>query len=287
MLKIENLSKNLGSFKLENININLDEGFIMGIVGPNGSGKTTLMKLIMGLLDADEGNIKIFNKEIKYYPIDIKNNIGFVYDSLDFYPHLKIKDFKKIMELMYEKFDKNKFNNYLSKFNLNEKFTIKHLSKGESVKLMLANALSHDAKLLILDEPTAGLDPIIRKEILGYLQEFIEEGKTSVIISTHNTEELDKIADYITFINRGKQVFTMDKESLIEDYKIVRASREELEKLSKFIIGMKNNKYYSEALIKLDTMEAIDILKSIEIISIENSVIEDVMYYYVEGKSNA
>ncbi|MBO3445500.1 ABC transporter ATP-binding protein [Clostridium sp. CCUG 7971] len=287
MLKIENLSKNLGSFKLKNININLDEGFIMGIVGPNGSGKTTLMKLIMGLLDADEGNIKIFNKEIKYYPIDIKNNIGFVYDSLDFYPHLKIKDFKKIMELMYEKFDKNKFNNYLSKFNLNEKFTIKHLSKGESVKLMLANALSHDAKLLILDEPTAGLDPIIRKEILGYLQEFIEEGKTSVIISTHNTEELDKIADYITFINRGKQVFTMDKESLIEDYKIVRASREELEKLSKFIIGMKNNKYYSEALIKLDTMEAIDILKSIEIISIENSVIEDVMYYYVEGKNNA
>ncbi|MGX4600988.1 ABC transporter ATP-binding protein [Faecalimicrobium sp. JNUCC 81] len=287
MLKIENLSKNLGSFKLENLNINLDEGFIMGIVGPNGSGKTTLMKLIMGLLDADEGNIKIFNKEIKYYPIDIKNNIGFVYDSLDFYPHLKIKDFKKIMELMYEKFDKNKFNNYLSKFNLNEKFTIKHLSKGESVKLMLANALSHDAKLLILDEPTAGLDPIIRKEILGYLQEFIEEGKTSVIISTHNTEELDKIADYITFINRGKQVFTMDKESLIEDYKIVRASREELEKLSKFIIGMKNNKYYSEALIKLDTMEAIDILKSIEIISIENSVIEDVMYYYVEGKNNA
>lgn len=287
MLKIENLSKNLGSFKLENININLDEGFIMGIVGPNGSGKTTLMKLIMGLLDADEGNIKIFNKEIKYYPIDIKNDIGFVYDSLDFYPHLKIKDFKKIMELMYEKFDKNKFNNYLSKFNLNEKFTIKHLSKGESVKLMLANALSHDAKLLILDEPTAGLDPIIRKEILGYLQEFIEEEKTSVIISTHNTEELDKIADYITFINRGKQIFTMDKESLIEDYKIVRASREELEKLSKYIIGMKNNKYYSEALIKLDTMEAINILKSIEIISIENSVIEDVMYYYVEGKNNA
>lgn len=283
MLKIENISKNLGSFKLENININLDEGFILGIVGPNGSGKTTLMKLIMGLLDADEGNIKIFNKEIKYCPIDIKNNIGFVYDSLDFYPHLKIKDFKKIMELMYEKFDKNKFNNYLSKFNLNEKFTIKHLSKGESVKLMLANALSHDAKLLILDEPTAGLDPIIRKEILGYLQEFIEDGKTSVIISTHNTEELDKIADYITFINRGKQVFIMDKESLIEDYKIVRASREELEKLSKYIIGMKNNKYYSEALIKLDTMEAINILKSIEIISIENSVIEDVMYYYVEG----
>lgn len=287
MLKVKNISKNLGSFKLENINLNLEEGFIMGIVGPNGSGKTTLMKLIMGLLDADEGNIKIFDKEIKYYPIDIKNDIGFVYDSLDFYPYLKIKDFKKIMGLMYKKFDKNKFNNYLDKFNLNERLTIKHLSKGESVKLMLANALSHDAKLLILDEPTAGLDPIIRKEILGYLQEFIEEGKTSVIISTHNTEELDKIADYITFINRGKQIFTMDKESLIEDYKIVRASREELEKLSKFIIGMKNNKYYSEALIKLDTMEAIDILKSIEIISIENSVIEDVMYYYVEGKNNA
>lgn len=284
MLKVENINKNLGNFKLENINLNLEEGFIMGIVGPNGSGKTTLMKLIMGLLEADEGSIKIFDKYIKDYPIDIKNDIGFVYDSLEFYPHLKIKDFKKIMKLMYKKFDENKFNTYLNKFNLNDKLTIKHLSKGESVKLMLANSLSHDAKLLILDEPTAGLDPIIRKEILGYLQEFIEEGKKSVIISTHNTEELDKIADYITFINRGKQVFTMDKESLIEDYKIVRASREELEKLSKYIIGMKNNKYYSEALIKLDTMEAINILKNMEISSIENSVIEDVMYYYIEGR---
>lgn len=283
MLKIENLSKELGNFKLKNINLELEEGFIMGIVGPNGSGKTTLMKLIMGLLDYDKGSIKTFDKDIKNHPIDIKNDIGFVYDNLDFYPNLKIKDFKKIMRLLYKNFDNEKFNEYLYRFNLSEKYRIKHLSKGESVKLMLANALSHDAKLLILDEPTAGLDPIIRKEILGYLQEFIEEGEKSVIISTHNTEELDKIADYITFMNKGKQIFTMDKESLIEDYKIVRSSKEELEKLSKYTIGIKNNKYYSEALIKLDTMEAINILKGMEINSIENAVIEELMYYHVEG----
>lgn len=286
MIKINNLTKKVEDFKLENININLEEGFIMGLVGPNGSGKTTLIKLIMGLLEPDEGDIKIFDKDIKYYPIDIKNDIGFVYDSLPFYSHLKIKDFKKIMSLLYKNFNSKNFNAYLNKFNLYEKAHIKNLSKGESVKLMLANALSHNAKLLILDEPTAGLDPIIRKEILRYLQEFIEEGKTSVIISTHNTEELDKISDYITFINKGQQIFTIDKESLIEDYKIVRSSKVNLELLRGSIVGINNNKYYSEALVKLDNLETINKLKNIDINHISNANIEDVMYYYVRGMSN-
>lgn len=171
MLKVKNISKSLGSFKLENINLNLEEGFIMGIVGSNGSGKTTLMKLIMGLLDADEGSIKIFDKDIKNYPIDIKNDIGFVYDSLDFYPNLKIKDFKKIMELMYKNFNKNKFNNYLDKFSLSEKLTIKYLSKGESVKLILANTFycdyENNSRNFIKSMPTSKEDIVYSKYIMG------------------------------------------------------------------------------------------------------------------------
>lgn len=182
MLRVKNVSKSFKNFKLKNINLNLEEGFIMGIIGPNGSGKTTLIKMIMGLIQSDSGSISLFGKSIEKNPIDIKNDIGFVYDSLDFYDHLKVKDYKKINSLFYKNFESNKFDYYLDKFNINKNSYIKTLSKGQSSKLMLTNALSHNAKLLILDEPTAGLDPIVRKEFLGYLQEFIEEGNKSVII---------------------------------------------------------------------------------------------------------
>lgn len=283
MLKINDISKNLGNFKLENINLELEEGYIMGVIGPNGSGKTTLIKMIMGLMQPDKGEIKVFDKSMDENEIDIKNNIGFVYDSLDFYPNLKVKDFKKVASLFYKNYDENMFENYISEFNINLNTKIKNLSKGESVKLMLANALSHNAKLLILDEPTAGLDPIVRREILKYLQAFIEGGDTSVIISTHNTEELDKIADYITFINKGEQVFTLDKESLMDEYKIVRCIKEDLERIQTYIVGTNENKYYIEALVKITDEKIKEELKSFDTDNISNPSVEDMMLYYVKG----
>ena len=283
MLKIENLNKDLGSFKLKNINLELPEGYIMGLIGPNGSGKTTLIKIIMGLSDYDSGNIKIFGESMKDSPEGIKNKIGFVYDNLNFYPHVTVKDFKNISNYFYKEFNKAKFDEYLTKFNINEKLKIKNLSKGQSAKLMLANALSHNAKLLILDEPTAGLDPVVRKEVLMYLQEFIEEENTSVLICTHNTEELDRIADYITFINKGEVVFTKDKESLREEYKVIRGSREDIQNLDK-VIGINNQKYYSEALVKIDDEE--DYKKICQLIDEDNIKIpniEEFMYYYTKN----
>lgn len=280
MLKIENLNKDLGSFKLKNINIELPEGYIMGLIGPNGSGKTTLIKLIMDLMNYDRGDIKIFGKSMKDSPEEIKNKIGFVYDSLNFYPHVTVKDFKNISNYFYKDFNKAKFDEYLTKFDINEKLKIKSLSKGQSAKLMLANALSHNAKLLILDEPTAGLDPVVRKEVLMYLQEFIEEEDTSVLICTHNTEDLDRIADYITFINNGEVVFSKDKESLREEYRVIRGSKEDIQALDK-IIGINHQKYYSEALIKIEDED--DYKRMIQNIAQENIKIpniEDFMHYY-------
>ena len=273
MLKIENLNKDLGSFKLKNINIELPEGYIMGLIGPNGSGKTTLIKLIMDLMNYDRG-------DMKDSPEEIKNKIGFVYDSLNFYPHVTVKDFKNISNYFYKDFNKAKFDEYLTKFDINEKLKIKNLSKGQSAKLMLANALSHNAKLLILDEPTAGLDPVVRKEVLMYLQEFIEEEDTSVLICTHNTEDLDRIADYITFINNGEVVFSKDKESLREEYRVIRGSKEDIQALDK-IIGINHQKYYSEALIKIEDED--DYKRMIQNIAQENIKIpniEDFMHYY-------
>lgn len=282
MLKIENLNKGLGSFKLKNINIELPEGYIMGLIGPNGSGKTTLIKLIMDLVDYDSGDIKIFGKSMKDSPEEIKNKIGFVYDSLNFYPHVTVKDFKNISNYFYKDFNKAKFDEYLTKFSISDKLKIKNLSKGQSAKLMLANALSHNAKLLILDEPTAGLDQVVRKEVLMYLQEFIEEENTSVLICTHNTEELDRIADYITFINKGEVVFTKDKESLREEYKVVRGSREDIQNLDK-VIGVNNQKYYSEALVKIDNEEDYKkVRQCIDEDNIKIPNIEEFMYYYTK-----
>lgn len=282
MLKIKNLNKDLGSFKLKNISLQLPEGYIMGLIGPNGSGKTTLIKLIMGLVDYDIGDIKIFGKNVEDSLEEIKNKIGFVYDSLNFYPHVTVKDFKNISNYFYKDFKKSKFDEYLTKFNINEKLKIENLSKGQSAKLMLANALSHNAKLLILDEPTAGLDPIVRKEVLMYLQEFIEGENTSVLICTHNTEDLDRIADYITFINKGEIVFSKDKESLKEEYRIVRGSKEDLEGLST-MISVNHKKYYSEALIKIDSEESYKaMLKSVGEDNIKIPNIEEFMYYYTK-----
>ncbi len=279
MLRVENLSKKFDNFELNNISFNLEEGFIMGLMGPNGSGKTTLIKLIMGLLQPDEGKIYFKGKEISKNPREFKENIGFVYDNLYFYEHLKVKDFMNIISGFYKNFHKDKFENYLLKFNINKDLRIRNLSKGQSIKLMLAKALSHDAKLLILDEPTSGLDPIFRKEMIHILQEELESGDKSVIISTHIIQDLSRAADYITFINNGELVFSEDKEKISEDYKVIKGSKEKLDSISEMIINRKDTLYYSEALI-------IDKDNTVQSDNIEKTDLEDIIYYYGKGLKN-
>lgn len=279
MLRLENVSKKFNNFELKNISFHLEEGFIMGLVGPNGSGKTTLIKLIMNLLQADEGNIYFQGKDILENPREFKESIGFVYDNLYFYEHLKVKDFKSTVSYFYSKFDSDKFDNYLLKFKINKNTKIKNLSKGQNIKLMLANALSHDAKLLILDEPTSGLDPIFRKEMIEMLQEELINGDKSVIISTHITQDLSQAADYITFINNGELVFSENKDIIEESYKIIRGSKEELDSLGENLINRKDTDYYSEGLLihKEDDIEAENI---------QQATLEDIIYYYGKESEN-
>lgn len=276
MIRVENLSKIRENFRLENISFELKEGYIMGLVGPNGSGKTTLIKLLLGLIKADEGKVEIFNKDIFQEEVYIKENIGFVFDNFNFYQHLNIKDYKKILKSSYSKFNEKLFNLYIESFGIKSKSYIGNLSKGEAIKVMLAGALSHEAKLIILDEPTAGLDPIVRKDILKLLQESIEDGNRSVIISTHITSDLDGIADYITFINKGKLVFSKDMEWIKERFRIFRGSKEELENSNLNFISYKKNKYYEEGLfINKNGLSS-------ENISVPT--LEDIMYHYIRGE---
>ncbi|MGG7142987.1 ABC transporter ATP-binding protein [Clostridium nigeriense] len=276
MIRLENISKSRGNFKLENMSFELKEGYIMGLIGPNGSGKTTLIKLLLGLIKPDEGEIKVFNKDIFKEEVYVKDNIGFVFDNFNFYEHLNIKDYKRILKKSYSKFDEKLFDSYIEGFGIKNKSYIGNLSKGEAIKVMLAGALSHDAKLIILDEPTAGLDPIVRKEILKLLQEVIEEGSKSIIISTHITSDLDGIADYITFINKGKLVFTEDMEWIRERFRLFRGSKEELENSDLNFISIKKNKYYEEGLFINK--------KDLVLENISTPSLEDIMYHYIKGE---
>ena len=217
MLRLENVSKRFDGFYLDNISFELKEGFIMGLIGPNGSGKTTLIKIIMNLLNQDEGNIYFMGENVKNNPMRFKENIGFVYDNLYFYENLNVSDFEKIVASFYKNFDNKKFKEYLDKFQISKKTKIKNLSKGQSIKLMLAKALSHSAKLLILDEPTSGLDILTARLVTDYLKNLKDEGKL-VIISTHIMSEAEKLCDRVGVIIDGEKICEATLDEIYEQY---------------------------------------------------------------------
>ncbi|GAA0772556.1 ABC transporter ATP-binding protein [Clostridium subterminale] len=251
LLEIKNLTKEYDGFKLDDISFTLDKGYIMGFIGENGAGKTTTIKLIMNLLKRDEGEIKIFGKDNIEHEREIKERIGFVYDECFYYENLSIKDNEKIISGFYKKWDYNKFDSYLKKFNLNKKQKVKELSKGMKMKFAITSALSHDAEFLILDEPASGLDPVMRRSILDVLQEVIQDENVGILVSSHIISDLEKISDYITYIQRGKIVFSKATSDLMDEYKVIKGDKSLLSKLDKKVIyGLRETPYGFEGIIK-------------------------------------
>ncbi|ENK1242889.1 ABC transporter ATP-binding protein [Clostridium sporogenes] len=282
ILEVKNLRKDYKNFSLENINFSLDRGYIMGFIGPNGAGKSTTIKLIMNLIKKDAGDIKIFSRDNVKYETEVKEKIGFVYDENYFYDHVNIETMKKIIAPFYKEWSDKTFNKYLKNFDLDPKKKIKNLSKGMKMKFSLALALSHNADLIIMDEPTAGLDPVFRREILDVLYDLIQDENKSIFFSTHITTDLEKIADYITFINKGKIIFSEDKNEIMEKYSLVKGGLDFLnEETKKYFIGINKNSFGFEGL-----TTSIDIIKEItkkgEVI-IEKPSLEDIMVYTVRG----
>ncbi|WP_333638111.1 ABC transporter ATP-binding protein [Tissierella praeacuta] len=281
MLEIKNLSKDFKKFKLNNISFKLEPGYIMGFIGPNGSGKSTTIKLIMNLLKKDSGEIKVFGKDHIQFEKEIKNKIGFVYDEFYFYEDLTIKQMKNIIGPFYKEWDDKLFNKYMENFKLDPSQKIKRLSKGMKMKFSLAVALSHNADLIIMDEPTSGLDPLFRREILDILYNVIQDEKKSIFFSTHITTDLEKIADYITFINNGTIVFSRGKDEILESYGIVKGGNNLLNKdIRKEFIGLRETKVGFEGLV--DNPQKLKRLFGSEVI-IERPTLEDIMVYSVRG----
>lgn len=250
ILKIENLFKTYEDFELKNVGFDLPRGSIMGLVGENGAGKTTIIKLILNLIKRESGHIEVFGLDNIENEQKIKEKIGVVLDESYFHDNLKVKEISLIMSNIYSNWDNNLFLYYIKKFKLPLEKIVKDFSKGMKMKLSIAVALSHDPQFLILDEPTSGLDPIIRSEILDIFLEFIQDEEKSILFSTHITSDLDKIADYITFIHEGEVIFSETKDDMINDFGIIKCGKEGFNKIEKEdILGYRKNQFGYDVLI--------------------------------------
>jgi len=222
ILELNGVNKNFNSFSVQNMSFALPQGFIMGFIGPNGAGKTTTIKLILNMLRKDGGAIKVFGKDHILCEQEIKEKIGVVMDWPFYVDEWTLLDLEKSLMPFYDRWSSEKYKALLADFHLDRKKKIKELSRGMKIKTMLAAALSHQADLLILDEPTSGLDAVARSELMELLSGFIEDENKGVLFSTHITTDLEKIADYITFINKGKVLYSGTKDDLLERYLIVK-----------------------------------------------------------------
>ena len=228
VLEINNITKDYKKFKIDNISFNLPKGYIMGFIGANGAGKTTTIKLILNMIKRDSGEIKVFGLDNIREEERIKEQIGVVFDECYYLEDWTLNDVEKAVSMFYKNWNSSIYEKYLKEFNLARDKKVKDLSRGMRMKLMIAVAFSHEAKLLILDEPTSGLDPVARDEFLDILRDYIEDEEKSVIFSSHITSDIEKIADYITYINNGKIIFTGEKDEFLEKYCIIKGGKEDI-----------------------------------------------------------
>lgn len=248
--KIENLSKTYPTFKLDNISFCLEPGYIMGFIGRNGAGKTTTLKSMLKFVHPDCGNVEINGFDINTNEFQVKNSIGFVSGLDGFYNSKKIKTVSDVTKKFFPNWNETIYRELLQKFNLDEEKLIKSLSAGMKVKYQIALAMSHDAKLLILDEPTSGLDPVSRDELIILFQDYVADGEHSILFSTHVTSDLDKCADYITYIKQGKIIESTDIVSYKEKYFLINGKIEDLtDELKAKIIGFHKHNFGFEGMI--------------------------------------
>lgn len=249
-IEIKGLKKRYDNFELGEINLNINSGYIIGLIGENGAGKTTLIKSILNIINFDKGSIRIFNKDNKKYDYLIKEDIGVVLDNIFFPEILTADNISSIMKSIYKKWDNNLFYKYLNDFKIPCNKKIKTLSKGMKKKLEIATSLSHHPKLLILDEATSGLDPVVRDDILDIFLDFMKDEEHTILFSTHITSDLEHIADEIIFIDNGKIILNKTKDELLDNYGILKCDIDSFDKISKEdIISYKKNKYNYEILI--------------------------------------
>ncbi len=229
ILEIRKLRKKYDEFVLDSIDWNIPKGYITGLIGPNGAGKTTTIKLILNQIEADSGQVNIFGKNHAHDEIAVKNRIGYVGEEQYFYEHRSANWTGKFVSHFFHKWDMEKYHKFLDDFQIPRKKMIRKFSKGMKVKLSMAIALSHNADLIILDEPTAGLDPVVRRDLLDLLRKIADEENKTVMISSHITDDLERISDFITYMIRGRIVKTASRDDLQTSWKKIHFTKDSLD----------------------------------------------------------
>jgi ABC-2 type transport system ATP-binding protein len=251
-IEINGLTKSYDDFKLDSITMNIPKGSIVGLVGENGAGKTTTINLIMDAIKRDSGSVKVLgidNKDKRF--TRLKNDIGIVLDEA-YYPEiLNANDVNRIMKHTYYNWDERIYYEYINRFHLPTNKKFKDYSRGMKMKLAISVAMSHNAKLLILDEATSGLDPMVRDEVLQIFNEFTRDEEKTVLLSSHIVSDLEKICDYIAFIHKGRLIFMEEKDRVLNDYSLINISKDSvLDIPDEAIVGVRENKYSTELLVK-------------------------------------
>ena len=277
-IELTHINKSFGDFAIRDLNLTVPSGTICGLVGENGAGKSTTIRLLMGALRPDSGTASVLGVDVTSPEFrEVKENVGVVLDEAYFPESLNAAQVGKIMAATYRQWDQKLYDGYLKRFDLPEKKQFKDFSRGMRMKLAIAVALSHQPKLLVLDEATAGLDPIVRDEVLDIFNEFTREEDHSILISSHILSDLEKLCDYIAFIHKGDLLFCQEKDRLLEEYGIFEDSRENLDCLQpEAIVAREESRYGGvRALIKRDLAPAG--------FRLEKPTVEDVVLFLVKG----
>lgn len=281
ILEVKNLTKDYGDFMLNKLSFTIPRGVIMGLIGENGAGKSTTINCILNEIQKDSGDILIFGKDHISEEIAIKSKLGVVFDENHFPDIFTPMEIGKYMAGVYCEWEWTAYRQFLDKFELPKDKKIKDFSKGMKVKLAFAVALSHKAEFLILDEATSGLDPIIRDDILDILLDFVQDEAHAVLVSSHITSDLEKIADYITFIHKGALIFSCRKDDLIDNYGIVSCGASVFDSLNKAdVIAYRKEDYQFRVLVK----DRRKVAKAYPNAIVEPAAIEEIMLFHVKGE---
>ncbi|MGE8596453.1 ABC transporter ATP-binding protein [Bifidobacterium bifidum] len=280
-LAVTGVTKHYDSgFALDDVTFDLPKGYIMGLIGPNGAGKSTLIKLILNMIRRGHGSIQVLGLDNIIDEEAVKEQLGVVFDSSYLYEQWKVSKVERIVAPLYPAWNGERYRRYLDDFGLggaqNGKKKIKDLSRGMQMKLMLAIALSHDAKLLILDEPTSGLDVLARDELMDMLHAYIEDGEHSVLFSTHITADLERAADFITYITGGRLYYTGPKDEFEESFRIVKGGPDELAQLpAGVVLGSHTYQTGFDALVRSDSLGTVS--AAVADIVVEPASIDDII----------
>jgi len=283
ILELDQVSKSYpeSGFALDRVSFSLPYGAIMGVVGENGAGKTTTIGCILNTIKKDSGNIKLFGQEMLDGDTVMREKISVVYDGDNFPGYLTAGQVSEIMKGLYETWDGALFRQYLNDFHLPVRLKIKNFSKGMTMKLALAVALSHHPKLLVLDEATSGLDPVMRDEILDVFLEFVQEEDHSILLSSHITSDLEKVADYITFIHNGRLLLTASKNDLAYRYAVLRCKEKQFQALDiKDILAYRKRDFQIDVLVA-DGKEA---QRKYKDVIVDRTCVEEIMLLLVKGE---